>query len=131
MDKKERGLKHGLQARTDQIRELWNLLHGLRGETADWLYGRTGKDRTAEDGRTQGRTRKEDHKEEGEIMVRELVKRNITDDKFYVENLDDFIEDYDEIIWIFFNFDLSFCQSIELLRELKIIVRSIFIVKFA
>ncbi len=42
-------------------------------------------------------------------------------DKFYVENLDDFIEDYDEVIWIFFNFDLSFCQSIELLRGLKII----------
>lgn len=51
-------------------------------------------------------------------LVDELII-HFEENKFYIECFDDFVKMYDEIIWTFFNFDLSFCQSIELVGDLK------------
>jgi len=51
-------------------------------------------------------------------LVDELII-HFEENRFYIEHFDNFVKMYDEIIWIFFNFDLSFCQSIELVGDLK------------
>lgn len=51
-------------------------------------------------------------------LIDELIIE-FEDDKFYIENFDDLVKDYDDAIWMFFNFNLSFCESIQFVNELK------------